>query len=66
MVIAKGKVGGEGGGKQMRVGADATERDFAWSSKRTKPCAENVLLSGTFETCMVLQVNVSPINSIKK
>ena len=31
----------------------------------TMQCVDNVLLSCTLETCMVLQTNVTPINSIK-
>ena len=43
-----------------------TERDFAWGAGCTVPCADDVLLSGMLETCMVLQINATPINSIKK
>ena len=43
----------------------ATERDFACGDGRVILCADNVLLSSTLETCMVLQTSVTPINSIK-
>ena len=31
-----------------------TERDFAWGDGHIVPCAEDVLLTYTFETCGVL------------
>ena len=42
------------------------ERDFAWDDGHTLQCANNVLLSYTLETCMVLLTNLIPTNSIKK
>ena len=41
------------------------ERNFAWSDGRTMQCADDVLLSCGLGTCMVLQISVTPINSIK-
>ena len=43
-----------------------TERDFAWGERHIILCADDVLLSCTLETCMVLLTNVAPINSIKR
>ena len=43
-----------------------TEKDFAWGDGCTIQCTDDVLLSCTLETCMVLRTNVTPINSIKK
>ena len=40
---------GVGGGGQMR-----TDRHFACGDGHTMQCADDVLLSCTFETCMVL------------
>ena len=42
------------------------ERDFIWDDGRMVQHADDVLLSCTLETCMVLQINFTPINSIKK
>ena len=49
-----------GGGGQMGM-----KRDFAWGYGHMLKCADDVLLSCTPETYMVLQTNVTPINSIK-
>ena len=43
-----------------------TERDFDGADGCTMQCADDVLLSCTLDTCMSLQTNVTPINSIKK
>ena len=50
-----------GKGGKMRM-----ERDFVLGNGRTMQCADDVLLSCTLETCMVLLTNVAPINSIKR
>ena len=50
--------GGKGGGGM------GPERDFALGDVCTLPWADDVLLSCTLETRMVLQTNVTPINSI--
>ena len=42
------------------------ERDFILGKGHTMQCADDVLLSCTLETCMVLLINVTPINSKKK
>ena len=42
------------------------ERDLTLGGEHTMQCADDVLLSCTLETCMVLLTNVTPINSIKK
>ena len=41
------------------------ERDFAWGSESMMQYADDILFSCTLETCMVLQTNVAPINSIQ-
>ena len=43
----------------------STERDFAWGGGHMMQCAGHVLLSCTLETYMLLQTNITPINSIK-
>ena len=42
-----------------------TERDLIWGSERTMQCADDVLLTCTLETCMLLLTSVTLINSIK-
>ena len=42
------------------------ERDFTLGDGGTMLCADDVLLSCTLETCMVLLTNITPINSTKK
>ena len=42
------------------------ERDFAMDDGFAMQCEDDVLLSCTLETCMILWTNVTPINSIKK
>ena len=41
------------------------ERDFAWGDGCMMQYADDVLFSCTLEIYMVLQTNVTPINSIK-
>ena len=41
------------------------ERDFTLGDGCTMQCADDVLVSCTLESCMVLGTNVTPINSIK-
>ena len=41
-------------------------RDFIWDDGRMVQHSDDVLLSCTLETCMILQTNVTPINSISK
>ena len=41
------------------VGGMGTERGFAWGNGCRRQCADDVLLSCTFETCMVLQTDVT-------
>ena len=41
------------------------ERDLVWCDRCTMQYAGDVLLSCTLEICMVLQTNVTPINSVK-
>ena len=45
------------------MGENRDERDFAWGNGHTMQCADDILLSCPLETCMVLQSNVTPINS---
>ena len=40
--------------------------DFAWGNGRTMQCADDILLNFTPKTCMVLETNVTTINSIKE
>ena len=40
------------------------DRDFAWGGRRAMQCVDDVLLSGTLESYMILWTNVTPINSI--
>ena len=47
-----------------KVGKIGMERD--WGAGCTMQCADNVLLSCTLKTCMVLWNNVNPINLILK
>ena len=42
------------------------ERDLTLGGEHTMQCADDVLLSCTLETCMVLLINVTPINSVNK
>ena len=42
------------------------EKEFAWGRRCTMQCADDVSLSCTLETCMILYTNVTPINLIKK
>ena len=57
----------ERGVGQVEVGKAGAgmERDSTWGKGHTMQRADDVLLSCTLETCMVLQTNVTPINSIK-
>lgn len=49
-----------GKGREMRM-----KRHFAWSDEHTMQCLDDVALSCTFETCMVLWISATSINSIK-
>ena len=49
--------------KERKMGM---EKDYAWGDGCLIQCTDDVLLSCTVETCMVLQTNVTPINSIKE
>ena len=46
--------------------AIGTEKDFALGNGRLMQCAQDVLLSCTFETCMVFCTNAIPVNSFKE
>ena len=61
VVMARGSGGQVETDKGGKVGI---ERDFAWGDGHMIQCADDVLLSYTFETCLVLHTNVTPINSI--
>ena len=58
----KGVGGGESGqrGHKWEI-----EREFTWALRAWIQCTDDVLLSCTLATCMVLLTNVTPINSIK-
>ena len=56
-------MGVNAGGQRGDMG---TERDFAWGNGCMTQREDDVLLSGTLETCMVLLTSVTPIHSIKK
>ena len=64
VVTARGKGGWGGGGGGRRVGKWGW-RDFAWGDGPTMQ-HEDVSLSCTMETCVVLGTDVTPINSIKQ
>ena len=42
------------------------ERDFAWDSGHTMHCADDGFLSCAFETFLVLRIDISPINLVKR
>ena len=54
---------GLGGGRQRQV--MGMERDFAVGNGHLTQCADGMLLSCTIETCIILQTNITPINSVK-
>lgn len=47
----------------VEVGIGGAERNFAWANERMMQCANDLLLSRTLETSMVLQTKVTLINS---
>lgn len=56
MEVGQGRAGGNGDWKRLCLGR--------WVHNTVVQWADEVLLSCTLETCMVLQTNVAPINSI--
>lgn len=52
-----------GGGQRWGMGM---EIDFPWGGRGTMQCADDAFLSCTLEIYMVLQINVTSINSKKE
>ena len=53
------------GHKKEKLGEKGGQKETAWGTGHMTQCANDVLLNCTLETCVVLQTNVTPINSIK-
>lgn len=61
MVLARGK-GGEVGRGRQGGGRKGMERDFTFFGQRAHNGVEDVLLSGTLKTCLVLLTFVTLIS----
>ena len=55
---------GKGGGGGGQMGRNGGGKRLGWGNRHTRPCADDVLSTGTLGTCVVLLTNVTPVSSI--
>ena len=54
VVTVRGKMDWGGRQRRAKYGGMGTERDFVWGNGHMMQCADDVLLSCTLKTCLIL------------